>query len=163
MNPQVPPVFTNLRQRIFDAVVEGFRSILTANNYETNVGANVFPWKSDALAESDLPGIVIRDVGVEPVDTSSGVCVAYRMRFEVALVPSRSVDSPAYARKIWADVITMLGLNRIWRDTERLNMTTEYAGDEMRVDEKAGTFSGIFIRFFVLFKMKSLDPYIATP
>lgn len=164
MNPAALPVQTNLRERIFAAVVAGFRTILTTNNYETNLGDHVFPWQDHALSDVQLPAAVIRDTGLSPVDGSVGQCVQYRMHFEVALVTNHGTDSPSLARKLWADVVNMLRLNRKWRDgADQLNVTTEFVGDEMRVREKDETFAGVFLKFFVLFKMQGLDPYTPSP
>jgi hypothetical protein len=164
MNPPYAPISTNIRQRVFDAIAAGFRTILIVNNYETNAGQNVFVWKTDALDQARLPAIVLRDVGLDPAEPSNANCAQYRLRCEAALVPPDGADSLSEARKIWADVISLFRFNRQWQgEGDLLVVTTEYQGDEMRVDERAKTFTGIFVRFVVIFKMKNLDAYTPAP
>lgn len=164
--PDAAPTVVNVRQRIVDAALAGLRSILVANKFETNLGQQIHPWKSTALAFEQLPAGVLRDLINEPVESSSKLCGEYKLSFELALVPPNSAAAPDVARKLLADVMKWLSLNKRWRDAatnEVLTYDAGYAGDEMHIDQTGGNFAGISFRFFALWKMRSLDPYTPQP
>ena len=57
------------RQKIVDAVVARMQTILTANSYSTNIGANVHDWRVN-FQDDELPALSVCDLPATAADDS---------------------------------------------------------------------------------------------
>jgi len=96
------------RQKIITEFFSVFTKLTKLYGHRTNLGSNVFEWKSTPFQETDLPGISIRDTGEEVV--VRGLQHVYTMSLELEARVSAST-STAMAREVIADIMTVIGQN----------------------------------------------------
>ena len=94
----------SIRTDIIQALITRLELILVAGGYETNMGQNIKEWREPNLEESDLPGMVVKDVldEVEEGITEVGSFL-HTLTFECEIVAIESSVIPDIARKCLAD------------------------------------------------------------
>lgn len=113
-----------MRQSIYDTVANSIKQISTANNYQTDIGKNVFLWRDKPLNTDEYPACILQDTDVI-YDEDSG----HKLNIEAIVVVKDIVnDSVATeTRKAMQDVskaakvaITGLGIFGKIRKTEMI-------------------------------------------
>ncbi len=98
----------SIRQQIIDELICIFGKLTKLYGHKTNLGSNVFEWKTTNFQESDLPGIMLRDT-TETVDTR-GLRHFYTLTIETESKFQASTTTNI-AREVIADIICVLGQN----------------------------------------------------
>lgn len=117
-----------IRQQIITILDARLKSILTTNGYKTNLGNNVFTWRTTELQESELDAIVIREVGAEISDTPLQH-QTFRSRLELATV-TRTIDASLAAQK---DVLKAIGTDPQW---SALAINTKLVSTALSMDQR---------------------------
>ncbi|MFA4871378.1 MAG: hypothetical protein WC623_24480 [Pedobacter sp.] len=140
-----------LRQQILDKVKARLQTILVANGYSSNLGSSVFEWRVEPFATSELPALVYRDPSD---DISQAEGHRNHLTLEIEIVTASETISAV--RKKIADVILAIGTDTQW---DGLAIDTIPGNDEIIIDQKDKTISGVSMRFTVFFRTKEWKPY----
>ena len=109
------------REAIFTKVVAALRTILTTNtytlygrtfNFETNIGNSVHPWRSAALDEAELPGLIVRDIDELRELASNNASAEKRELHVLCSIAAAGDTSPETMRKIFGDLDGVFGVGR---------------------------------------------------
>lgn len=110
-----------LRQQIFTKVLTALGNIRTTNSftlygrtfaYKTNIGANVFAWRSAALKETELPGMVVRDLDeLRELSDKYGDAEKRSIHIQAAIMASGNTSADDM-RDIFGDVDAAIGVGR---------------------------------------------------
>lgn len=139
---------------VVQAVAARMATILVANGYETNVGQNVFVWKTDDFDEDTVPGMDIRDV--QSVDQPQSPSIhTHRLTFEVRLVAA-SASSTDTVRKMIGDVYKAIGTDMKWGG---LAVWTDWEQHKMQVNQLSRRVSGALVQFSVVYRTNAFDPF----
>lgn len=146
----------SLRQQIIDAVDTRFKTILTANGYETDLGQNVFHWKENAFEQDHLPCLEYRDVSDPPED------IAFQLRLHTITLEVRAYakgsDVDKTARKLIADIVKCIGTDLTWgglaEDTEQISVP-----GEINMDHAEKKIAGTLLVFEIEYTSDRFDPY----
>jgi len=139
-------------QTIVDNVVTQLKTILISGGYHTDLGNNVFEWKSNKIDENELPAAIVRDVSDDvPVDEFMGID-DHTMNLEVEIV-AKPADSTTEIRKMIADVINAAGKDETWTDQAH---RTHLIGHEKMRDQSERLMTGAIVRFQVNYRTARL-------
>ncbi len=149
---------TPIRQLVVTALDALFKTIKTANGYNTNIDTHVFWWRDTPLQQSELPAIQAKDT----VDTIVRAVGQHEHSLEIeAIISLRSSDSGATARLAEADLIKALGTNvspnvclgGYAEDiSPPISEVIEVQHEEIKV-------FGLAVKFTVQFATAPFDPY----
>ena len=98
-----------IRQQIVDALDLRFKSILIVGGYQTDIGKNVFAWRSTAFTDDELPGLAYLDL-----DESNDVSIGeweHGMILEIDLHILHETDAMRELRNAITDVLRAIGLD----------------------------------------------------
>jgi hypothetical protein len=136
------------RQTIVDAIDARFKTILVSpGGYETNLGANVFPWKTTPFTDDELPGLAYRDLD-ETNDISIGQW-EHAMMLEIDIHVFSETDAMAALRAAIKDVVTSIG-----SDTTFGGLTEDVVPAErdfIRITQNDGRYAGCTLSMIVLY------------
>lgn len=142
------------RQRIIDKLVSIFQTITTANGFRSEVGNNVYEWKTDNYQDVDLPAMNVRDVSEEI--TPRGTNHIYTLTIEIEARVTAST-STADAREVIADIHSLMGsypnLDGLAYLVRPLQNTL------LDFDKKDKKYSSISITLEVQYATKIFQPY----
>lgn len=142
------------RQQIIDKIKALLATITVANGFNTDVGSNVFEWKSISFQDTEIPGINIRDPN-EEVETRGGNHF-YTLTIEIEAKVSASATTNE-AREVLADIQTLMGRNQ---NLDNLAHHVKPVQNELldfeKVNKKFGT---VLLRFEVEYATKAFQPY----
>jgi len=128
----------SIRQRLIDKVDARFKTITTANGYQTNIGNHVFDWLERDLADNELDALIYRD----PLSESEpGTIHDYgnKMRLEIE-VKTKSADTTAkQVRKMIADVNKAIGVDDRWGELAIDTQPESVIMDLQQYDKIAGS------------------------
>lgn len=142
------------RQQIIDQLKTLLATVLISNGYKTNVGSNIFEWKSIDFQDSELPGIDVRDPD-ESVETKGGRHY-YTLTIEIEAKVSASTTTNQ-AREVLADIETLMGSNQNLGGLVHLVRPVQNELlDFEKVNNKFGTVS---MRLEVQYATKAFQPY----
>jgi len=142
------------RQRIVTKLIAVFEKNTKLYGHQTNLGSNVFEWKSTPFQEVDLPGMDLRDTS-EVVEVK-GLQHYYTLTIEVEAKVQAST-STSVSREVLADIITIIGQNitlggLVTNVTPIQNTLLNFG----KADKKFGTIS---MEFEVQYITKVFKPY----
>lgn len=100
-------------QQIIDAFDARMKTILTSNGYSTNVGQKVFAWRSAAMDESELDGLVYRDESAEIVNVTLAH-TDWRLSITIHLYAAPGDNTMTELRKMIDDVCKAIGTDEFW-------------------------------------------------
>ena len=145
----------SLRQRIVAAVEARFATILIANGYKTDIGANVFIWKPLPFQTSELPGMDVRDTD----DTSEAQTIGeevHTLPLEVrcAVTGDASMED---VRKIVADIKQCIGVDVTWGGLAQDTGLVQGGQGQVETAEKIVT--GAVIKFGVTYTSERFNAY----
>ncbi len=142
------------RQRIITELISVFAKLTKLYGHKTNLGSNVFEWKTTPFQETDLPGMDLRDTG-EAVEVK-GLNHYYTLTIEIEAKMSAST-STALAREVIADIMTIIGQNCTLNGlVTNLKPVENELLDFEQANKKFGT---ITMTFEVEYITKSFQPY----
>lgn len=150
----------SIRQLIITALDTRLKTILVSGGYATNLGWNVFEWRSTDLQESELPALIYRDI-------SSGEALAitimgasskreYPLDVEIEVKGADGSTTPAQMRSMIADVIKAIGTDPTFGGLADM---TEYNGDETSVLQEDKIMGSTLMRFRIIYRTKIWNPY----
>ncbi len=118
------------RQEILNAVKVRLATIRAVNGYETDLGTHVFEWKVTAFADSELPGIAVRDTEQRVAELTGG----FRdnsLTVEFIVGAAAGTATAATVRMAVVDVIRCIDSDPTWGG---LAWDTALESDEMFMD-----------------------------
>lgn len=141
------------RQDILDHIVLALQAILTTGGYHTNLGSNVFLFRTSALNENELPAAVVRDVDQKKLAEYAGNpgLIDWLMTVEIELFCMGAQGSDVLARQMMADVNKAVGIDM------KFGGYAEYTtpvSDELKVEQglKEKIVGGAFMRFQIVYR-----------
>ncbi len=144
----------SIRQQIMSALKTRMQTITTGNGYVTNIGSNVFEWRTTDFQVSELPAMDIRDTG-EEVEVRGGNHI-YTLTVEIESKVS-GATSGADMRDIMADIIkaigTDTGFSNLVQDTKPVQNESTGLGQN---DKKIGS---ILMTFEMRYLTKAFTPF----
>ncbi|MCP4989332.1 MAG: hypothetical protein GY928_25735 [Colwellia sp.] len=142
------------RQQIMTELLSIFSKLTKLYGHQTNLGSNIFEWKTIDFQSTELPGIDVRDTS-EIVETRGGRHY-YTLTIELEAKVSAST-STAVAREVLADIQTLLACNQNLGGLVHLvkPVQNELLNFE-RVNNKFGTVS---MTLEVEYATKAFQPY----
>jgi len=144
-----------IRQQIITSVDARFKTVLVTNGYQTDVGANVFDWRAEALEEGDLPALIYRDT-VCSTEISNISSYTHKMTVEIIAVVAN--DTPmAIIRNIIADLDKAIGVDDRWGG---LAVLTERTGDESGIEIDDKKYAGCRVTMVITFRTLGWNDYV---
>jgi hypothetical protein len=139
----------SIRQKIITAIDTRLKTILIANDYQTNMGNHIFAWREEALQESELDGLIYKDRTESKVEG----CGIDEMTMPVEI----EIDStsPELVRKCLADLEKAIAVDRTWG---QLAIHTKLETSEMAVEQKEKSFAASKILMTVEYQTVMGDP-----
>jgi len=142
------------RQRIITELISIFQKNTKLYGHKTNLGSNVFEWKSTPFQEIDLPGMDLRDT--QEVVEVKGLQHYYTLTIEVEARVQAST-STSTAREVIADIITVIGQNcTLGGLVINLKPVQNALLDFEKANKKLGTISMVFEVEYIT---KAFKPY----
>ncbi len=159
----------SLQRQIVDAIATRTATILTSGIYKTDIGNNVFRWKTKGWeAESqEMPGVNIKDPDT-PIENlklrSNGVNKGgvwehtTRIDFEVAVRldadDSANKDVANKARDAIDDIYTMIGIDQKWGGLALWTIAVSHSIDVVQQEK---TFAGAKVSVDVVYRTLAFD------
>jgi hypothetical protein len=143
-----------IRQKIITTLDARLKAILQANGYATDVGKNVYDWRTEGLSEDFLPALIYRDVSCETEITGLEV-FTHHLKIQIVIAATGST-SMAEIRKMLADINKAIGVDLSWGD---LALLTERIGDESISETEEDKFSGCQTIVMITFRTRGWDDY----
>ena len=124
-----------IREQLLSALVTRLKAIKTTGGYVTNLGNNVYHHRAGELAESELPGAVIRDLKSD-IEPRVGA-VEHTLDIEISVVVAAGATSIQTVYDLIADVYKAIGTDDRWGglaiDTVPLGDTVEVVQDDLTI------------------------------
>lgn len=151
------------RQRLVDEVDARLKTILTANGYMTDIGSNVHHWYT---ATKDVESLEYRDPRRVPADKEVYGADFFTLTFDIEVNLYSSNATPEYARKVFADIETMIGKDDEWiiqvgEEDVALATDTSYLGDEMEVQHEEKKVFAPVCSFSITYYNPTFNPFIS--
>lgn len=156
---------TPRHQTLVDLVKQRFQSIRTANGYNTDLGLRVTFWRDLAAVNwqtEELPAVNLRDRSAECEQVMIGK-QEHTITFE-ADAATKAANLDIEGRKILADIIKAIGVDRLWTDAGTgVQMAQDTLPRSWEMDVKASGTNVAFVRFTftIRLRMANFDPYTA--
>ncbi len=137
------------RQDIVGAVKARMLTVLTANGYQTNIGADQTEWHLTAKAADALPSHEVRDAVEEAVVDKPNAGL-YERRLEITIIAELLEESAGatQARLALADIIKAVGVDTMWGGLAKFTLPLE---ERIMVAEEGQRISGVTITFVVVY------------
>ncbi len=143
----------SIRQQIIDALKTRLEDVTTINVNETEVGSNIFEWRTTDWQESELEGINIRDTN-ESVEVRGG---NHACSLDIELEAKVAAGtSPAKSRAVIADVTKAIGSDPRFGGLVQHTTPVE---NEMDIEQKDKKFSTILMKFNLKYVTKAFSPF----
>ncbi|HEY0101368.1 MAG TPA: hypothetical protein VGB76_20760 [Pyrinomonadaceae bacterium] len=150
------------RQKIVSAFIARMQSILTENDYQTDIGARVEDWPR-RFAEADLaeqPSKAVIGIYDLPDDITkenkSSIRVTHRLRMQARIFIT-SATAPEDLRKMIGDVVKAIGVDVTWGD---LATDTEPASEGFIVPQDSMEVAGAAVECVIEYLTDTFDPYL---
>ena len=98
----------SIRQRLISAIDTRLKTILIASGYKTNMGQNIFEWKTDPFQASQIDGLTYRD----PKEQRELGCGIYDLTLPLEIEIAST--TPAQVRKCLADLEKAVHVDPTW-------------------------------------------------
>ncbi|MDD5774365.1 MAG: hypothetical protein PHS64_00305 [Candidatus Omnitrophica bacterium] len=148
------------RQQIVDKIKARFGAILQENGYATDIGKNVYFWRTVALGQNNLPAIICRD----RLRTDWGTIGAWDryldVEIEMYLKPdiSGDFDGADYVmRQVLADLETAVGSDVKWDDLAEDTHVIE--NPEIDIAARDNVYVAALARMTVEYQTLPWNPY----
>ena len=163
------------RRKIVDRVIARLESILTDNDYETDVGKNVDYWRSGPYSEEEMAEKPEGALGVRDIDelktiegdqqkVAKGLGGKEKFQRDLHIqieIGLAGTSSPTEVHKIIADIETAIGKDVRWKDEDgkALAVGTRPRLDRSLVDQQTLKTTGVIYEFFIRYITDSFNPY----
>lgn len=142
------------RQQIITELLSVFSKLTKLYGHKTDLGSNVFEWKTTDFQETDLPGMGLRDT--DEIVEVKGSNHYYTLTIEIEAKVQASTSTSA-AREVIADIMTIIGQNCTLGG---LAVNVRPVENELLDFEKANKkFGTILMKFEVQYITKAFQPY----
>ena len=155
---------SSIRQRLMDAIELRCKTMLKANDYATNLGANVFVWRPQidptTFQEHELPALNLCDV-TNDSDSQSPNNHHHTLKIQADVIHMKGHLTAVEVRKMIADLHKCIGADRYWHEDgtgEKLAHRTDLENDAMTVEELGRTIGGARVTFTVQFRTAPYAP-----
>jgi hypothetical protein len=140
------------RQLIVDAVKTRMLTILTANGYATDIGADQTEWHLTAKPPDELPSHEVRDE-VEEANVEKPNSGLYERRLEITVIAEllEEAAGATRARLALADIIKAVGTDTKWGGLAKFTLPLE---ERITVAEEGQRISGVTVTFVVVYFRK---------
>jgi hypothetical protein len=149
----------SIRQQIVDALVTRLEGILVNKGYETDLGLNIFEWRTTDFQESELPGCVVRDP-----DEETEVKGQYHYNKLNIEIEAKTKNSPVTAlttaresRKVIADITRAIGTDPTFGGLAI--MTDPVDNESLDMEQKDRQFGSILMKLNILYRTKMFQPF----
>lgn len=143
-----------IRQQIVTAIDTRLKAIKTTAGYQTNLGNNVFQWRTTAIdADNEMPCATHRDTQ-DTIDLTIGLHL-HTLKIEIGVFAKGST-SPAEMRKLIGDIHEMTGSDVTWGG---LAEDTKIISEKIISAHEENKFMGIEVELEVEFTTKVFDPF----
>ncbi len=152
----------SIQKQIMDAIATRAATILVSGGFKTDIGTNVFRWKTKGWETQEMPGIAIKDP-TTPVEItkmrSNGGIWEHKTRVELQVGVELADDSTNQAvadkvRDAIDDVYKMIGVDQTWGGIARWTIPVDHAID---VVEENKTYGGGNIKVDVSYETLAFD------
>lgn len=154
---------TPRHQTLVELVKRRFQDIRIANGYNTDLGLRVTLWRDTTTANwqtEELPAVNLRDKSAE-IEQVMVSRQEHNITFE-ADAATKAANLDIEGRKILADMLKAIGVDRKWRDEATgLDMASDTLPRSWDMDVKASGTNVAFVRltFTIRLRMANFDPY----
>lgn len=135
------------RQDIVDAVTTRLKTIQKSGGYNTDLGYNVYEWRPGALEQSELPSVIVRDLGAEAMDGAIGQ-FRWSCMIECTITAADGTDTMQTMRWAIEDVYTAIGTDCTWGG---LAQYSEQPSDSIEVDQEEHLIAGARVAFRIIY------------
>ena len=154
----------SIRKRIMANVGTRLATITTANGYRTNIGNNVFEWKTNEWDTDEMMGVAYMDTSNAPeylkMSSTGGV---FNNTLNVELTIATQIGSGgttnalvmASVRDAIADIYDAIRTDTTWGG---LALWTLPSGDDMGVDQENRTQAGANVKIAIVYRTKAFEP-----
>ncbi len=143
----------SIRQLIVDAIVTRMQSITTVNSYETELGANVYEWRTTDLQASELPCVIIKDASETVV--VKGSVHEYTLPIELEIKATGS--DMTVIRDALADVIVAVGTDPGWGSLVVRTIPVE--NETLDFDQQDRKYSTTILKLELTYRTKPFQPF----
>jgi len=150
---------TNKRQQIVTAIDTRLKTILTANGYETSVGASVVWWAMSPIDQDLLPQILVKDT--ERILRNDELGIGQHQHIlniavEIMLKPTYTAAASTM-RQVIADLYKCIGVDVTWGGlAEDTSLPVETG---LRIEQHEYCLVGVGYNFDVEYITSPWDPY----
>jgi hypothetical protein len=148
---------TSIRQQIVTKADTLFKTILTANGYETNLGSHVFAWRDTAFSDAEILGMRYRDTAEEITPHAMGTEM-HRLTIEAEIADLGS-SAPENVRKAAADLEKALQTKLTW---DSLALHTTFEASEMNVEQAENISAALKLEITIFFITPMGNPYASA-
>ncbi len=125
----------SVRQSIVNAVRQRLGTILTANGYNTDIGANVLEWQTTPVPSGDLPAVTFRDTDSE---TEAWTMSERDVKLKVAIEAFGSDVSASVLRNYIEDIYAAIAVDETWGGLALVTEPVSDTIDMRKADEGIG-------------------------
>jgi hypothetical protein len=168
------PASETKREKIVRVLLARLRTILTANDYNTQVGQNVFYWRTGTFSEEEIAGmtgncaLVVRDIDETKATDGDHTKVnkvstdhfSRDLHIQIEIV-QLGTNSPTTVHKLIADIESAIRKDIRWRDTDggALAIGTRPRIDRSVVEQESKKVSGVIYEFFIHYVTGAFNAY----
>ena len=139
------------RNQVVTAVVDRLKTVLVTDGYQTNLGNNVFRWRTTPLGPNEVPGCIVRDTSRRVTYEYSDSARDYEMTVEVVGVALHGDAADANLDLVADDIFkAMLEGDRTLSGI--VNDVTPDS-DEKVFDQQAQRIGAVLVRFKVRYRV----------
>ncbi|HLE18673.1 MAG TPA: hypothetical protein VI728_10365 [Syntrophales bacterium] len=142
------------RQQLIDAIDARFKTIKTTNGYETELGNNVFAWRSSPIEAAELPCLLYRDTN-ETIELTIGAHI-HTLTIETEIITSGGTAIKDI-RKMLADIIKCIGADLTWGGIAE--DTLPVAGEDIKIEQQENIITGAKLSFAAQYVTEPFNPY----
>jgi len=150
----------SIRQQIVDAIKIRFGDILQENDYETDIGKNVYFWLLRPLSATELPAIICRDRLRTEWKALGSWNRFLDVNIELHIMPENiDVDDGAdgVMRQIIADLETAIGTDPMWGGLAEDTSLIE--NEEINIEAKNNIFIAVLAKMTIEYSTLPWNPY----
>lgn len=147
------------RTAILSAVEARLAAITSGATYNFTIGTGkVFQWrnlKNQPWVPAELPAINIRD-GIERVNQALAGVHQHELPVEIMAAIVANTAAPAEGRKLLADIVTAIGVDRKWSG---LAFDTDPQTEGLEVVQEGVRIAGVRVQIIIKYRTSSFNPY----
>lgn len=147
---------TNKRQQIVTAIDTRLKTILTANGYETNIGATVVWWAMSPIDQNLLPQILVKDTEKMDILGIGQHQHTLNIAVEIMLKPVYTAAASTM-RQVIADLYKCIGVDVTWGGLAEDTSLPMESG--LRIEQHEYCLVGVGYNFDVEYITNPWDPY----